>query len=307
MSLGGQRNQGRTEEPAASHKQPLVSVIVATYNRGPFLERCIRSILDQSYRQVECLVIDGASKDNSVPILQRLAAEDSRLRFISEPDSGEVDAVNKGLDMARGELVGFQASDDFYLPDAIAASVEFLRQHPDYIGVAADAQYIDETGRDLGHGVITYRGRMAKDTVKRLIVRRYKMCPVCHGSFFGWRARLLEHGKLNPDFSVTPDWEFYLRLLQAGEQIGHLPRVHYKYTAHSDMGAVKYWAKVEAQREQLYRIHGIRPFDRLLRSTWGRFLSYISNPYRTPFLEGCIRELKMLRAQRIAGARRQSG
>lgn len=283
---------------AAAKSEPLVSVIIATYNRGPFLERCVRSVLNQTYRNLECLVIDGASKDNSVEVLQRLAAEDPRVRFISEPDKGEVYAVNKGLDMARGEIVAFQASDDYYMPDAFEASVRFLVDHPEYIGMAADAQYIDEHGRDLGRGVITYRGRMARDTIKQLIVHRYKMCPVCHGSFFGWRDRLLKHGKLNPAFSVTPDWEFYLRLLKAGEQIGHLPRVHYKYTTHSDMGAVKYWDKVEAQRAELYRIHGITAWDRFLRATVGRFLSYISNPYRTPFISGVIYELKLWNSQR---------
>jgi glycosyltransferase involved in cell wall biosynthesis len=287
----------QAREAPNAHRTPLVSVIIATFNRGPFLERCVRSVLDQTYRNVECLVIDGASKDNSVDVLNRLSAKDSRVRFISEPDQGEVFAVNKGLDMARGEIVGFQASDDYYLPEAIQASVGFLLAHPECIGVAADAQYIDEHGRDLGRGVITYRGPMTQSTIKQLIVRRYKMCPVCHGSFFGWRERLLKHGKLNPAFSVTPDWEYYLRLLSQGEQIGSLPRVHYKYTAHSDMGAVKYWAKVEAQRKELYRIHGITLWDRFLRSTIGRFLSYISNPYRTPFFEGLVREVQLWMSQ----------
>src|SRR3954470_15218449 len=89
----------------SNDKLPLVSVIVATYNRGRFLERCIRSILNQTYRNVECIVVDGASKDDSVAILKRLQAEDARVHFISEPDEGEVYAVNKGLDMARGEII----------------------------------------------------------------------------------------------------------------------------------------------------------------------------------------------------------
>lgn len=286
--------------PPLANESPIVSVIVATYNRAPFLERCIRSILDQSYRNVECLVMDGASKDNTVDILKRIAASDSRLRFVSEPDSGEVEAVNKGLDLARGSIVGFQASDDYYLPEAVDASVRFLLANPKFIGVAADAKYIDENGEELGHGVISYRGRMARDTIRKLIVHRYKMCPVCHGSFFGWRDRLLRHGKLNPEFSVTPDWEFYLRLLKAGEEIGHIPSVHYKYTAHSDMGAVKYWKRVEDQREKLYRLHGVTRLDRFLRLTYGRLQSYLANPYRTPFVEGCLREIRMHLAQRVA-------
>lgn len=290
-----------SKTPQDSRTRPQVSIIVATYNRGPFLERCLGSILNQTYANVECIVVDGASQDDSVAILKRLAASDSRLKFISEPDNGEVYAVNKGMDLATGEIVGFQASDDFYLPDAVEQSVEFLLTHSECIGVAADASYVDEKGNDLGRGVITYRGRMAKETIKRLIIARYKMCPVCHGSFFGWRKRLLKHGKLDPEFSVTPDWEFYLRILKAGEQIGCLPRIHYKYTAHADMGAVKYWAKVEMQRARLYEIHGITRWDVLSRATVGRLMSYLANPYRTPFLEGLGREFKMWYAQKTGG------
>ena len=283
---------------AIASKRPLVSVILATYNRGRFLERCLRSILDQTYPNIECIAVDGASQDNSVHILKRLAELDRRLKYISEPDEGEVHAVNKGLDLAKGEIIGFQASDDYYVPDAVEKSVEFLLAHPEYVGVSADARYIDEQGRELGWGVITYRGTMSRDTVKKLIVARYKMCPVCHGSFFGWRSRILRHGRLDPAFSVTLDWEFYLRLLKAGERIGFLPRIHYKYTAHSDMGAVKHWAKVEEQRVKLYEIHGIRWPHIALRATVGRLMSYFANPYRTPFFKGVRRELRMWLAQR---------
>lgn len=280
-------------------ERPLVSIIVATYNRGNFLERCIRSILNQSYSNIECIVVDGASKDDSVLILKRLAAEDPRVRFISEPDGGEVYAVNKGLDMARGEIVGFQASDDFYTPHAVENSVSFLVKNPSYVGVSGDALYVNEKGEKLGMGVTTYRGTMSRETIRKLIIFRYRACPVLHGSFFGWRERLLKYGKLDPSFSVTPDWEYYLRLLRNGEQIGHIPHVHYMYTAHPDMGAVKYWSKVEAQRKRLYEIHQINKIDLIFRATFGRLISYVANPYRTSFFKGIRRELQLFRASRI--------
>jgi glycosyltransferase involved in cell wall biosynthesis len=286
------------QSSVAKDIDPLVSIIVATFNRGNFLERCIRSILDQSYQNVECIVVDGASKDDSVSILQRLSAQDSRIRFISEPDGGEVYAVNKGLDMARGQIVGFQASDDFYTPDAVRNSVSFLLQNPSCIGVSGDALYVNEKGEKLGMGVTTYRGTMSRETIKKLIVLRYRACPVLHGSFFGWRERLLRYGKLDPSFSVTPDWEFYLRLLQNGEEIGYIPQVHYMYTAHPDMGAVKYWSKVEAQRKRLYEVHQVNLFYQALRSTLGRLVSYTANPYRTPFLQGVLREIRLWNSQR---------
>ena len=279
--------------------KPLVSIIVPTFNRGRFLERCIRSILGQTYKEIECIVVDGASKDNSLTILHRLAAEDPRLGFVSEPDDGEVCAVNKGLDMANGDIFGQQASDDVYVPDAVEKAVEFLLAHPEYIGVGGDGSYVDGQGAELGRGVITYRGLMAKDKIRRILMLRYKSCLVCHGSFFGWRSRLLVHGKLDPAFSVTPDWEFYLRLLAAGERIGCLPRIQYKHTIHPDAGASKYWAKVEAERLQFHRRHGMKWHHELLRCTVGRLASYFANPYRTPLIPGLKREVAETIARRF--------
>src|SRR5664279_6101913 len=97
-------NRSTTPQPsliATVGRQPLVSIIVPTLNRARFLERCVQSILGQTYPKIECLVMDGGSKDGSVDILQRLAGADPRLRFISEPDKGEVDATNRGMDWSR--------------------------------------------------------------------------------------------------------------------------------------------------------------------------------------------------------------
>ena len=132
--------------PKVNPEQPLVSVIVPTFNRARYLERCVRSILGQTYPKIECLVMDAASKDGSVDILQRLAAEDPRLKFISEPDKGEVDATNKGMSLVTGDLMGVQASDDFYVPDAVAKAVEFLLAHPEFVGVAGMLLYVDDQG-----------------------------------------------------------------------------------------------------------------------------------------------------------------
>lgn len=285
----------------AAGRSPLVSVIVPTLNRARFLERCVQSILGQTYPKIECFVMDGASTDNSVDILQRLAEADPRLKFISEPDKGEVDATNRGMSLVTGELMGIQASDDFYVPDAVEKAVEFLLAHPEYIGVGGDALYVGDQAVELGRGVITYRGTMAKDKIRRILMLRYKSCFVCHGSFFGWRSRLLAHGKLDPAFSVTPDWDYYLRLLAAGERIGCLPRIQYKFTIHPDMGASKHWAKAEAQRRQFHQRYGMKWYHELFRSTAGRFLSYVANPYRTPFIPGLKREMGEAFSRRFGG------
>ncbi len=282
---------------------PLVSVLVPTLNRGPYLERCLRSILDQTYRRLECLVMDGGSRDDSVAILKRLAAADPRLRFISEPDPGEVWATNKGLDLVQGQIVGIQASDDFYVPDAVEKSVQFLLAHPEYVGVGADAIYVDASGKPLGRGAITYRGELSARRLKRILVLRYFVCPVIHGTFFGWRERLRRYGKFDPQFSFCPDVEFYLRVLAGGDRIGCLPRVHTYYTAHPDMGAVKHYHRVREQLNRLYARHGLRWHHHVLRLTLGRAVSYFGNPMRTPLLPGLVQEARQFWTMRVRGKR----
>jgi glycosyltransferase involved in cell wall biosynthesis len=295
MTPGPIPQAARTADP-----MPLVSIIVPTFNRGRFLDRCLRSILEQSYSPLECIVVDGASTDNTLDILKHRSATDPRLRFISEPDDGEVYASNKGLDLARGEISAILASDDCYEPGAVETSVDFLRRHPQFIGVSGDALYVDEDGRSLNRGVITYRGRMDRTTIRRLLILRYVMCPVYHAAFFGWRERLLKHGKLDPAFSVIPDFEFYLRLLAAGEQIGCLPRVQVRYTLHTDMGAIKHRTRVERQRALLHQRLGLKWYHNVLRLTLGRVMSYLANPYRSPFLQGSRREVRDWQARRRA-------
>jgi glycosyltransferase involved in cell wall biosynthesis len=278
--------------------RPLVTVVLATLNRRPFLERSLKHLLAQDYPNLECLVMDGCSKDGTVQMLQAMARENPRLRFVSEPDKGEVDAVNKGLKIARGKIIGFHASDEYYMPGAISAAVEFLLAHPEFAGVSGDAIFIDEHGNVMNRGMITYRGRMARDTIRRLIVMRCETSPLVHGCFFGWADRILKTGPLNPEFSVIPDFEFYLRLLESGERIGCLPRVQIHYTVHSDMGAEKFWRKVQLQRKALYERHGWTWRHEILRRSVGRAASYLCNPYRTPLLPGLARELKQWSARR---------
>jgi hypothetical protein len=140
---------------------------------------------------------------------------------------------------------------------------------------------------------------MSRKTIKRILRVRWKANAVCHGSFFGWRERVLRVGKLDPAFSVIPDWEFYLRLLDAGETIGCLPRIQYRFTIHSDMGAHKYFDKVEAQRAQLHQRYGMKWYDELFRSTVGRAISYFANPYRSPLAVGVKREIAEAVARRF--------
>ncbi|MBX0329134.1 glycosyltransferase, partial [Oscillochloris sp. ZM17-4] len=127
---------------------PLVSVVTPSFNQGRYLRDTIESVLGQGYPNLEYLVIDGGSADESLDVLRDYAGE-LRLRWLSEPDRGQSDAINKGWARCRGQVMAWLNSDDTYLPGAIAGQVRALLAHPEAGAVYADAQYTDAAGRPL--------------------------------------------------------------------------------------------------------------------------------------------------------------
>jgi glycosyltransferase involved in cell wall biosynthesis len=128
--------------------RPLVSVIVPSFNQGRFIGETLRSILDQDYRPLEVLVLDGASSDETVSVL-RSFGDRPELRWWSEPDSGVVEAVNKGFARATGVIGAIQSSDDTYLPGAIAAAVDAMTADPELGLVYGDVTKVHEDGRTI--------------------------------------------------------------------------------------------------------------------------------------------------------------
>jgi hypothetical protein len=142
-----------TEAPALEQAMPdgnpwpRISVVTPSFNQGAFLEETIRSVLLQGYPNLEYIVIDGASTDNTCDVLKKY--EPWLTYWTSEQDNGQSDAINKGWHKSKGEIIAYLNSDDVYCPGAFAIAVEHLVKHPDVGMVHADSHFINEPGRLL--------------------------------------------------------------------------------------------------------------------------------------------------------------
>ena len=109
--------------------KPLVSIITPSFNSGDFLEEAVRSVIAQDYSPLEHIIVDGGSTDETLEILQRYNSKP--VTWVSEPDEGQADAINKGFRRAQGEIIGWLNADDTYQPGAIRSAVAYLQAHPE--------------------------------------------------------------------------------------------------------------------------------------------------------------------------------
>ena len=180
---------------------PKVSIITPSFRQARYIERTINSVLGQNYPDIEYIIMDGGSQDGTLDILQkysnRLAA------WVSEPDHGQADAINKGFAMATGEILAWINSDDTYNPGAVAAAVNYLEKNPQVGLVYADTDFIDDQDRKIG------RFPAAQTDYKRLRAG-YVHIPQ-QAAFF--RADLWKQvGPLDPDFYFAMDYDLWVRL-----------------------------------------------------------------------------------------------
>lgn len=183
------------------NSMPLISIVTPSYNQARFLEATIRSVLEQDYPHIEYLIVDGGSTDGSLEIIQRYA--DRLAWWVSEPDQGQTDAINKGFARARGEIFAWLNSDDTYAPGAVSQAVAFLQSHPQVGMVYGDANLIDENGQVIGKFP-------ARQTDYRRLKRGYVHIPQ-QASFF--RASLWKQvGPLDPTFYFAMDYDLWVRI-----------------------------------------------------------------------------------------------
>jgi glycosyltransferase involved in cell wall biosynthesis len=184
-----------------------VSIITPSFNQGEFIEQTIQSVLNQNHDDVEHIVIDGGSTDNTVSILKKYP----HLIWVSEKDSGQSNAINKGFKRATGEILAWLNSDDFYEENIFKSIVEYFGAHPDCMLLYGDITFVDRRG----HLLTSFSGSTIDYT-------KLVECPdiVRQPSSF-WRRQVVEEcNGVDENLHLVMDFDFFLR-------IGKRHRFHY--------------------------------------------------------------------------------
>lgn len=197
---------------------PLVSVVTPSLNQAAFIEATIRSVMCQDYASIEHIVIDGGSRDGTVDVLKKYP----HLRWVSEPDSGPAEAINKGWLRSRGDILSCLGSGDMLASGAVRSVVELFRSEPGLQMVYGDVNVMDEDGNP-GSTV-----KSAPFSLYRLFLNSY----ICPQAVFVRRGLLSRVGMLDEGLLCANDYDLYLRIATAGCAMRYVPRVLANYRFH---------------------------------------------------------------------------
>jgi glycosyltransferase involved in cell wall biosynthesis len=266
----------------AADDLPLVSIVTPSLNQGAYIEEAIRSVSQQDYPSVEHIVVDGGSTDETLDVLRR----HPHLTWVSEPDRGQADAVNKGFAMASGFVFGWLNADDFYLSGAIATAVDVLRT----------------TGCGLVHGGwrrVDERGRTIKDVApfpfdyaRQLEVANGVAQP---GAFFT-REAFETVGGLDISYRYAMDYELWLKL-GARFDVRHVDAILAAYRYHSTSKTVAEPVGFVAETVRASRAHGGRRLSPM-------YLDYYL-PRHRPWVYRALIALRLIRAADLKGLGRR--
>lgn len=191
---------------------PKVSIVTPSYNQGRFIEETIRTVLLQGYPNLEYIIIDGGSTDNTVEIIRRY--EPWLAYWTSEPDKGQSNAINKGFRHSTGEIMAWLNSDDCYEPGTVWRVVKTFQKHRNYHIVCGYRTAVDAASQPLTRDVYL---RPDKFSVSRI-------CYVPQETVF-WRRSLWERvGELDESYQFALDFEFWQRIVAAGYRFGLIPQ-----------------------------------------------------------------------------------
>jgi glycosyltransferase involved in cell wall biosynthesis len=222
-----------------------ISIVTPSYNQGIFIERTLQSVAIQrddlpAGVELEHVVFDGGSTDSTVDVLKRFQPA---VRWVSERDRGQTDAVNKGIRATDGDIVGWLNSDDVYYPGALAAVLRYFEAHPEVDLVYGMADHIDQEDRAFED----------YPTEPWDFERMIQTCFICQPALF-FRRRVFErYGLLDESLHYCMDYEYWLRLGKAGARFGYLEQKLAGSRLYADNKTLGARVKVHAEINDMFK------------------------------------------------------
>lgn len=183
-----------------SIENPLVTIVIPAYNHCQYLKQAIDSVLSQDYQNIELIVLDDGSTDNTRKVLE---SYENQFYWETQKNMGQANTLNKGWRMAKGEILAYLSADDVLLPQATRVSVNCLLTHLGTVLCYADFDLIDSHSRKI-------RSVVAPEYSYREMVTRF-ICAPGPGAYF-WRDAFIKTDGWDPSFRQYPDYDFWLRL-----------------------------------------------------------------------------------------------
>lgn len=193
---------------------PKISIIMPSYNQAAYIRSAILSVLQQDYPNLELVVMDGGSTDGTVSVLQSFA---KRLRWVSQKDRGQADAINRGIRLTDGDIVGYLNSDDRLAPGSLWRVGIFFSQHPETLWLTGDYGIINSQGRRISPEIWIYK--YVQRSLASLFPQLWPIIlgvnnPIAQPSTFWRRSAHVKVGYFNQKYQYVLDYDFWLRLLE---------------------------------------------------------------------------------------------
>jgi len=193
----------------------IISIITVAYNGSSFIQNTIESVLTQTYPNIEYIIVDGFSKDNTVDIIKEYEPKfNGRMKWVSEKDRGMYDAMNKGIRMATGDVVGIINSDDFYHRNDVVAEIAKVFEDDNVQATFADVRFVNPDNLNK-----TVRYYSSKNFSPNRF--RFGFMPA-HPSFFTYKKNFETFGYYQTDYKIAADYELLIRFLYTN-------KLKYKY------------------------------------------------------------------------------
>ncbi|HQI40847.1 MAG: hypothetical protein B6D44_04590 [Ignavibacteriales bacterium UTCHB2] len=234
-----------------------ISIVTPSLNQGEYIEQTIKSVLNQDYNNYEHIIIDGASEDKTIEILNKY----KHLRWISEKDKGQSNAINKGLYLATGDIFAWLNSDDYYENNIFLSVAEYFTINPDCDFLYGDITYVDKNSNILfkiSGDSLNYKSLLINPDLIR------------QPSFFWRREAFLKFGGVDESLNLVMDYDIFLKFTKS-KTAGYLNKNLSYYRTYSDTKTLKFRKK---QAIEIYKVLKRNNSEFSIKIYWFLFKRY---------------------------------